>query len=238
MLSILTERFPVPQLRRTLDWFLPASCVLCGGDAGRDPVCPGCVRDLPPIAPDACPRCAQPAPDGHCRSCQRQPPQYDATIAGFTYGFPVDHLIHALKYGHQLGIARWLGEQLSQRFQPPPDSTLIPVALHPTRLKGRGFNQSLEIARPLARRWGCPLQPFALARLRDTPPQAGRSRQDRLHNVRGAFVWQAGQAPPSVILVDDVMTTGQTVDEIARVLKLHGTQRVTVVVAARAQAAD
>ncbi|MDR2838242.1 MAG: ComF family protein, partial [Azonexus sp.] len=142
-------------------------------------------------------------------------------------------LIHALKYGHRTLVARWLGEQMAADL-PEGNHWLIPLPLHPQRLRERGFNQALEIARSLARQRHLPLLVDCLQRTRPTVPQAGLDQSQRQRNVRGAFACNADLAGRPVILVDDVMTTGATVNECARVLARHGAGPITIVVAARA----
>jgi ComF family protein len=163
----------------------------------------------------------------------QQPPAFDASAALFAYAFPIVRLIHALKYGHQLAIAQWLGKTLATRLNPADCDAIIGLPLHPSRLQERGFNQSIEIARPISRAWQRPLYIDVLQRTR-APPQAELPLKARQANVRGAFECVADLSGQRILLLDDVMTTGATLDECARVLKLHGASSVTVAVAARA----
>ena len=155
---------------------LPPTCLLCGaaGAAGLD-LCAGCLRDLPRNR-TACPRCATPLPlggTGACARCRAQPPDFDRAFVPFRYQPPVDFLITRLKFGGRLTCARLLGElfaaALAERSDPLPDC-IAPVPLHPRRLRERGFNQALELARAAARRCGIPLWINGLRRVRHTRP--------------------------------------------------------------------
>lgn len=224
------------------DWLLPRLCPACGDPAGAGrELCPGCERSLPELR-HACPRCAVPYehPDtrGECGACQKRPPAFAQTVALYRYAPPVDHFIRALKFHQQLGLARLLGEQLARRLAPEaarPD-LIIPVPLHNTRLRERGYNQALEIARPLASALGVPLDFRSLVRLRATAPQTGMTVAARRKNLRGAFALRDGAAVRNlrVALVDDVMTTGSTVQAAAQCLRAAGAQAVEIWVVARA----
>lgn len=219
----------------------PPLCRLCGapGAGGRD-LCAGCTRDLPRFG-DGCRVCARPLAPGValplCGRCQRQAPFYDRTLAPFAYCAPLDHLIGRLKFHGDLAMASLLGDLLADRVleggRPLPDA-ILPVPLHPRRLRERGFNQAVELARPLARRAGLPVELTAVRRARATESQAQLPAGRRRANLRGAF--EVGGALPyrHVAILDDVMTTGSTVDELARVLKSAGVWRVDVWVVARA----
>jgi ComF family protein len=217
--------------------FLPGTCLLCQDGSQGELLCPRCLEDLPLLDDLRCPRCASDAPAGHvCAPCRSEAPHFDQTIASFRYDFPVDRMIKALKYGHQLIIAPWLGKTLAQHpsLQLAGIDLVIALPLHPERMRQRGFNQSIEIARPISQQLGRPLLFDALLRTKATQPQAGLSFKERHSNVRGAFECRVDLSGRNILLVDDVMTTGATLNECARVLKLHGAGRVTVAVAARA----
>ena len=224
------------------DWLLPRLCPACGDPAGpRRELCPGCERTLPTLR-HACPRCAIPYehPDtrGECGTCQKKPPAYTRTIALYRYAPPVDHFIRALKFHQQLGLARLLGEQLARRLAPEtarPD-LIMPVPLHSARLRERGYNQALEIARPVARVLDVPLDFRSLVRVRATAPQTGMTVAARRKNLRGAFALRDAAAMRNlrVALVDDVMTTGSTVQAAAKCLRAAGARDVEIWVIARA----
>lgn len=213
---------------------LPQDCLLCGSGPCAALLCPACQAGLPGLADSRCPVCAEASPGGAiCGACLKQPPHFDATFAAFRYGFPVDKLVQALKYQHRLAVAEFLATAMLREARPAGD-LLVPLPLSRPRLRARGFNQAVEIARLLARTLGLPLQLDGCARCRDTVPQATLPWKERRKNVRHAFECQVDFNGKSVIVVDDVMTTGATVDEFARTLKNHGALRVTAWVAARA----
>ncbi len=224
------------------DWLLPRLCPACGEPTGPGrELCPGCERTLPVLL-HACPRCAIPYehPDAHgeCGACQQQPPAFTHAVALYRYAPPVDHFIRALKFHQQLGLARLLGDRLSQRLMREtsrPD-LIIPVPLHGARLRERGYNQALEIARPVARTLGVPLDFRSLVRVRATAPQTGMTVAARRKNLRGAFAWHSGAEVRNlrVALVDDVMTTGSTVQAAAQCLRAAGAKEVDIWVIARA----
>jgi ComF family protein len=222
-------------MRRLADLLLPASCLLCGADSDGGALCAGCAGDLPPLPAAHCPQCAEQTTHGErCGACLKDPPAFARCIALFRYEFPVDRAIQALKYGHQLAFATWFGERLAEALQDSRHDRVMALPLHPERLRERGFNQSAEIARVLARRRRLPLDFASLARRRATPAQAALPLRERARNVRGAFECTADLAGQSILLVDDVMTTGATLREAARVLSLHGAAQVDVAVVARA----
>ena len=214
---------------------LPATCLLCGEDSGGELLCPECENDLPVLATDSlCPHCALPTTHGErCGACLKEAPHFTRTLALWAYEFPADRLIHALKYQHRLAIADWLARHLATRLTPEAQ-IVLPMPLHADRLCERGFNQSGEIARHLAHRLGLSHRVDLLHRQRPTRPQAELLPGERQRNVRGAFSCSADLGGRDIILVDDVMTTGASANECARVLGLHGAGEITVVVAARA----
>lgn len=235
-MSILT--YPA-HLRRALQAIaariLPGHCLLCAADSRDDLLCAACNADLPPMPASGCPHCADRTTHGErCGACLKDPPFFDHTIACFHYDFPVDRIIHALKYGHQLAVASWCGRQLARRIATLEFDTIIPLPLHPDRLRERGFNQSGEIAKSVAGSTGIRLDRESLVRIRATMPQADLPHRERQGNVRGAFECRDDLSGKHVLLVDDVMTTAATANECARVLKLHGAASVTVGVMARA----
>ncbi|MBK8889433.1 MAG: ComF family protein [Dechloromonas sp.] len=222
-------------LNRVAAHLLPGSCLLCAADSGSGLLCPACASDLPRLPAALCPQCGDGTTLGErCGACLKDPPAFARTVALFRYEFPVDRLIQALKYGHQLPLAAWFGARLSQMLAAADYDLVLPLPLHPSRLRTRGFNQSLEIARPVARALGLPIDPILLTRTRATPPQADLPFKERARNVRGAFECAGDLAGRRILLVDDVMTTGSTLREAARILKLHSAGQITVAIAARA----
>ena len=242
-LSIFTSKFPIRGkalssvgvlAAQVLNTLLPQDCLLCGAPSGERILCRPCQDDVPRLVTDLCPVCAQPCPGGSlCGECLRHPPHFDATLAPFRYAFPANKLIQALKFGHRLGLAPFLAEAMLQGLRPTAD-LMIPMPLGPGRLRERGFNQALELARPLARALGLPLDLSICQRRLDTLPQSLLPWKERRKNIRHAFECLADLDGKSVIVVDDVMTSGATLDELAATLKRHGAARVTNWVAARA----
>ena len=250
--------------RRTLSWLsraiavlLPCACELCGAVQDQ-PVCAGCERDLLPPRP-RCPGCALPhrgqrtwpaaakdrAERGLCPVCQAAPHDFDAATALGDYAAPVDSLVLGLKYGARLALADWMALRLAERVQRLPSVLergerllVAPVPLGGARLAERGFNQSWEIARRMARRLRLPACATLLARGRETQTQTALAPAGRHSNVAGAFAvapWHRVDGA-HVLLVDDVMTTGATLSAAALALKRRGAARVTAIVALRTPA--
>lgn len=218
----------------------PARCLVCGdaGHAGLD-LCPACFADLP-WNDCACAQCALPlpAPAAHCGACLSSPPAYSACQAPLRYAAPLDRLLPRFKFHAGLAEGRLLGALVRQRVRPEPGiDVLVPLPLYAARLGRRGYNQALELARPLARAWHLPLRPAALRRVRDTAPQSELDAAARRRNVRGAFAADADAVRGRrVLLLDDVITTGATVGEAASALLAAGAIEVRVLAAARAAA--
>lgn len=211
------------------------SCLLCGADASGRALCAGCRADLPWHGPAHCPQCATPSPGGQlCGACLKQPPAFDRTVAALAYTFPLDRLIPHLKYNGRLAVAPVLGDLLAQAVanSPRPDR-LIAMPLHATRIRERGFNHATEIARGVARQLGLTLDAKNCQRIRDTPPQMGLKHAARRRNVRGAFACSEKLAGQHIALIDDVMTTGTSLDELAATLKRAGAREVSCWVVAR-----
>ncbi|TAM44441.1 MAG: ComF family protein [Gammaproteobacteria bacterium] len=229
------------RLRNIQDWLFPGNCLLCRArlPAGAD-LCPSCDASLPrPEA--ACPRCAAPlASDaaGNCGACQQRPPAFDAAKAAFRYAAPVDRLIQDLKYHRRLTLARVLGRRLADHVAACdvalPD-VIVPVPLHAVRLRERGYNQSLEIARVVSQQLKVPVSAHgAVERVRATVSQTKLAPEARARNVRNAFRISGDFAGQCVALVDDVMTSGHTAAALAKSLKHADASRVSVWVVARA----
>ena len=222
----------VQRARLALDW-LGQDCALCGARCGSEPLCRDCAAGLPQLR-EHCPRCALPSPRGSlCGSCLADPPNFDGTTALWLYEFPCDRLVQALKYRAWLGLASFFAERLALRASGAAD-LIVPMPLHPERLAQRGFNQALEIARSLAARTGITLDHRAARRIQNTVPQTELPYEERARNIRGAFESRVDLSGKTVAVVDDVMTTGATVNELARVLKRAGAARVHNLVIARA----
>ncbi len=212
-------------------------------------LCVGCREDLP-YQKQACQRCALPLHGVHdddgsgailCGNCLNDSPAYDRVISVFTYASPVDHLIQDLKFHHKLHVARLLGDimasNLAQRVQTRPD-LIIPVPLHSARLRERGYNQALELARPIARKFRLPIDYRSCKRLRATPAQSDLPATERPRNVEGAFNITGNFKGRHVAIIDDVMTTGSTVEELATALRKAEARAIDVWVCARASLND
>ena len=217
-----------------------AGCVLCGAATPRgSDLCAACGGDLP-VNRNACRRCALPLPEGsaaaECGHCLRKAPSFDRSVALFEYARPVSQLITGLKFHQQLHYGRLLGTLMGQRLLAEGDrpEVLIPVPLHPLRLRERGYNQALELARPVAQTLGLPLDIQLCLRSRPTLAQTELPATRRRANVRGAFTLSGACRYRHVALIDDVLTTGHTVGEISQLLKRAGVGRVQVWTCARA----
>lgn len=244
--SVVRRRWP----HALLNALLPSVCALCG-DGCDGVVCAGC-RAAYVLPRTRCARCANPLPatpanvgpglrrdDVVCGACLSDAPAFDATVAAADYAAPLDQLVLQLKFGARLALAPWFARMLRDAVLahpglPLPD-LLCPVPLGSGRLAERGFNQALEIARPLAGALGVALHPRLAARTLETVAQSGVAPAQRRRNVRGAF---AVTDPDLVVgrhvgLVDDVMTSGHTLGELAATLKRFGAARVTNLVFAR-----
>lgn len=151
----------------------------------------------------------------------------------FSYAFPIDRMVQALKYHHRLAVAQYFTCALAGLGRPNGVDLLVPMPLHVARLRERGFNQAVEIARPLARDWGMALELARVGRTLNVAPQASLPWPERVANMRGVFCCSGMLAGRSVLVIDDVMTTGATLDALARTLKRHGAVRVENLVVAR-----
>lgn len=219
-------------------WLLPWRCLLCGdtGANGMD-LCAECAAELPRNT-HCCERCALPLPISAplCGRCQRKAPPWDAAWSPFRYTWPLDRLETRFKFGRDLAAGRVLATTWQHEPRPPCLPQLIlPVPLHRRRLRTRGYNQALELARPLARALNVPCLHDRLVRIRHTDAQTGLDAVERRRNLRNAFTLREGEdLPAHVAVLDDVFTTGATLAECARLLKRAGVARVDVWALARA----
>lgn len=223
-------------------------CLVCGepvdeaGEGGLDSLCAVCAQVLP-WNRHACPACAQPLSMEEagraCGACQRCPPPLASCYATFAYRWPMDRLLPGAKFHGDLAASRVLGEWMAAalwRHLPtvPWPEAIVPLPLHRARLRRRGYDQALELARPLARRLRLPLRHDLLLRTRDTVPQSRLDGPARRLNLRNAFEVRGGVGlPRHVVLVDDVMTTGTTLHAAANALRRSGIERVDAWVCAR-----
>lgn len=208
------------------------NCLLCGASSDSGTICQDCIDHLPYLPEARCRLCANPSAGPICGACLIRPPAFSRTLAIFSYDFPVDALIRSLKYRENLALAPFFAEMLVEaaRDYPRPDR-ILPVPMHPSRLKERGFNQAQEIARIVSRKTS--IEMLQCAKTRDTPSQASLPWKARERNVRGAFSCESGISG-HVAIVDDVMTTGSTLNELAKTLIGNGASEVSAWVAARA----
>jgi ComF family protein len=228
---------------------LPSSCALCGSN-GKDTLCEGCRAQFIMRRQSCCSQCAMPLTamvsegaliEQHCGACLDDTPAFDATVAAVDYGAPVDQLVIALKFGSRLALAPLFADlmrdALLHRVPTSLPDLLIPVPLGQLRLAKRGFNQALEIARPLSRSLGIALEARLAQRLRETDAQSTLHPEQRRKNMRGAFSIAPSQVEKPrglhIGVIDDVMTTGETLNEMAATLKRFGAARVTNFVFAR-----
>jgi ComF family protein len=237
-----------PFVRAFLDIVFPPLCHLCkaplpGG--GELHLCAPCLDAVPFIDSPLCPRCGVPfategGADHLCGACMATPPPYAAARAAMLFAGPVRELVHRFKYDRKVHLRRPLGlltmGRLGDFIAAQRADLVVPVPLHPRRLRERGYNQAILLGELLARRWRLPLSRRCLRRVRWTAPQITLTAAERSVNVRGAFaVTEAGRIEGKrLVLVDDVYTTGSTVCECARVLHRAGAAAVIVVTAARA----
>lgn len=223
------------------DYLLPPTCLLCGnrGEDGHD-ICLPCRQQLPRNS-QCCRQCAQRLETATpiallCGKCLSHRPAYDETHAPFVYDDTLRYLITGLKFGSAYKNARLLGHLLAGHLQKNAEKPdlLLPVPLHKSRYRQRGFNQAIEIARTVAKDLDIPLDLTSCQRRHNTPPQSRLNAKQRRKNLQQAFVVAKPLAVGHVAILDDVMTTGTTVHELAKVLKKAGVERVDVWVCARA----
>ena len=220
-------------------FFSSNRCFFCSSPGkGHETICPACLKDLS-LNADACPACAKPdCASRVCSDClNRRRAFIDNSWALFRYHYPVNLLIQHIKFNQGIDVANHIGGMLSELFLKNkaalPDC-IIPVPLHCKRLIARGYNQSVEIARPVSRQLGINLDTSSCKRVRATTPQADLPAKKRRQNVRNAFSISKTLDYKHILLVDDVITTGSTVNELARMLSLAGVRQVDVLAIARA----
>ena len=224
-------------LKAVADLLFPPRCVVCR--ARGDWLCSACRPQLSLFTPPVCPRCGLPLSEGSsCFACHGQRLPVDALRLGGYFEGTLRQAVHCLKFSGERYLANPLGDILAAAWQhcPLPAGTLVAVPLHPKHEAERGYNQSVLLARHVGRLLDLPVSEGHLRRVRETPPQMGLSREERLHNVEGAFAW-VGEAPcpQHIILVDDVTTTGATLAACAKALRHGGARRVSGLVLSRAR---
>jgi ComF family protein len=231
-------------IKKISAWALPHVCIFCKNLSGRDQdLCQTCLQDLPFLR-YGCMRCATPLPFSPqpllCGQCLQTNSVFEQIHALFLYQAPLTKLILDLKFQHVLTHAKLLGELLAEkiaqdRYQAKPlPAAIIPVPLHDQRLKERGFNQAVEIAKPVAKKLHLPLLTQGFIRSKHTTAQAQLPAKQRKQNIHGAFMIEHDLKGQPIAVVDDVITTGSTINEFCRVLKKHGAGKIEVWCCARA----
>lgn len=214
-------------------------CQLCDEPAPASGLCQACWSDLPWLQAAQCEICAHPLPTpGVCGRCLADPPHFDRVWAACRYAYPLDALIQSCKYGGRFSALRGLAAILAYTRQPEAGTLVVPMPLSVQRLRERGFNQALELARAAAPGYRLDIQPGCCVKIRDTTAQTLLPWNARRKNIRGAFVVLEELAGRHVVVVDDVLTTGATLNELARCLKKAGAASVTGWVIARTTASD
>lgn len=218
-------------------FLLPTACVLCQGaiTAGEPDLCLACFQELPWLE-GGCRRCALPlltTDNCYCGRCLQEPPLFDKLFALFHYQSPIDLLLTQLKFHGQLIYARVLAEVCLQRLelwyaQDSLPQCLIPMPLHRQRLRQRGFNQVVELTRPLAKKFKLPLILHECKRVKPTLAQSELSASARQQNVKNAFSINSSFRPQHVAIVDDIVTTASTVTALSAVLRAAGVERIDV----------
>lgn len=236
----------IPEYCRKIYWWLfPPICILCSHPSTQlQDLCQRCRNDLP-ILPQSCPRCANSfamdtPPELICGHCITRPPPFDATYALYPYKAPITKLIMELKFNQRLINARILGENIAHVAKNVwyinkrlPDM-IIPVPLHPQRLKERGFNQAVELAKPIANLLALPMNITSCLRIKHTAAQAMLPAEDRTKNMKNAFLIKDDFTNQHLAVLDDVITTGQTITELCLALKKAGANRIDVWCCAKA----
>lgn len=237
-----------------IDWLYPPRCRGCAEIFyGRDSeyFCPACWKKIQLVAPPMCRLCGRPFPqasgeDHACGACLARPPHFTRAWSWALYPreeadeHPLRQAVQKFKYGRKVSLGKPLGRLMargSREFLQDCDAdSIIPVPLHPKRLRWRGFNQALLLGRQLSRAYGIPADPFTLIRVKETPPQTQLNEDERRRNVRGAFAIAKERSvkEKKILLVDDVYTSGATVNECGRTLRRAGAADVYVLTLTRA----
>lgn len=232
-------------LSHLTQWIYPPRCLLCGHKGQKTvheavDLCSYCQHRLP-FNETACLSCALPlphdiSPGAICGRCQKKPPAFDASLSLFRYEQPAVWLVQQLKFNDRLAHARLLGNMFAQKIRDCEKlpQCIIPVPLFNKRLRQRGFNQSVELAKPVAQKTGLPLELNLVERVKATESQTGLNAKQRRKNTKGAFRIVKAISYKHVAIMDDVVTTGSTVNEIAYVLKKAGVKQVNIWSIARA----
>jgi ComF family protein len=205
----------------------PQSCMLCKCSRAEEVgICLACLKDLSWLSNASCPQCGLSSHLSlHCGACLSVSPYFDETKALFSYDFPINAVIQQYKYQHQLSLAHTFAALMLKHFKLKDTDLIIPMPLHPKRLKERGFNQSLEIAKLLSTSLNIPSR-HVCERIKFSPPQASLPIKDRVNNMKDAFICNEDLTGQNIILIDDVMTTGASLNALAKAVKAKGASHV------------
>jgi len=251
-LKIHNSKFGNVRFSRWLDWLYPPRCRFCRAAVFGDGeyFCGSCRRQIRPIIHPFCTVCGRPfldtSGDDHlCGNCLARRPHFDRARSWACYPteqgeeHPLREVVQRFKYGRKVSLGKPLGRLMAlgcrEFFVDIRLEVIVPVPLHPKRLRWRGFNQAVVLAREIGKEWKLPVDPFAVERSRETPPQTQLNEEERKKNMRRAFAVSAACSAEgkAVLLVDDVYTSGATVNECSRALKRGGAKEVSVLTLAR-----
>lgn len=222
---------------RILSYILPPRCLVCGknADALLSGVCGGCSDRIRPVPRPVCAVCGDPSgTEGVCLRCQADPPPYDVLRSAYIFAGPLKDIVHAFKYADATYYKRFLAQALFDvvRQESLRADLIAFVPMHWTRMILRGYNQAALMAKGLSGLTGIPVRYDVLKKTRRTAPQVGLRKTERRRNIHGAFVAK-GVEGKHVLVVDDVVTTGQTAREVSESLKRSGARRVSFISAGR-----
>ena len=214
-----------------LESIFKQNCLLCASpEANQYGLCKACLNSLPYAPSTSCPQCGLNSNGLVCGSCLNSPPDFDATHAALIYTFPVDAMMQRYKYSDALHLSHTFSRLLAEKVNVDAVDLIIPMPMHSERIKERGFNQAFEIAKVLGHN---KLDYKSTSRQKLTPPQASLPLKDRVKNIKGAFAVNGDLTGKRIAIVDDVMTTGASLNELAKTLKKAGASHVESWVVAR-----
>jgi ComF family protein len=230
MNSLTTSRHKITsRIARLYSKLIQTPCLLCGLVTQQHGLCLACAHSLPQLS-HLCERCALPIALGHqCGQCLIKPPIRHLTHCLFPYQAPIDRLIAALKYHDQLAIVSFFSQHMTNHIKKHAEAMpdlLMPIPLHPKRLRQRGYNQSAELAKALSKQLAIPYDNHTLTRIKNTLPQTILPYSERKKNIHSAFKCNTRTLPPHIALIDDVLTTGHTADMAAKALIQNGVKKV------------
>lgn len=216
------------------------TCLFCNAETQHQgnhqtsiAICQPCMASLPWQTQICCPQCGLGHIETVCGKCLKNTPSFDTTYASMAYNYPIDSALQRFKYQKQLSLTPILAKLLLQHAPHQTVDYIIPMPMHPKRLQERGFNQSLEIAKVVGKKLNIPVKVDACKRILHTPPQASLALKERAKNIKGAFQSTVDLSGKSIIVIDDVMTSGASLNELAKTLKKAGANHVSNWVIAR-----